>query len=101
MAPANTPFGGPQLPQFAANKKEHPERRPLVDVTQHYAASATRICIGVQGGCFSMDTSTTCLTTSCRQEAAFVLESGETVAAAAAKARMAAAKRHALRFAMR
>lgn len=95
VLPANTLLGGPQLPEhMQGGKKQAPGRRPLSDVTGHYAAVSGKgsICIGAVGGGFGMpmggsssptEHSIAPAAASCRQEAA--------------QARAAAHKRLALR----
>ena len=98
VLPANTAMGGPQLPQLAGGKKEAAlARHPLVDVTRHYEASSSSICIGAMGGGFGIMPAAVAIgvpATSCRQEAAAAQEAH---ALAAAAARTAAHKRQALR----
>lgn len=102
MLPCGTPQGSPQLPNLLgaaatsggikggkAAAGEQPARRPLGDVTHHYAAASKSICIGALGGSFGMDVGGA-LAASCRQEA-------QAAAAAANKARVAAVRRQALR----
>lgn len=102
MLPCGTPSGSPQLPVLLgtgdasggtkggkAAAGEQPARRPLSDVTHHYAAVSKGICIGSLGGSFGMDVGGQ-LAASCSQEA-------QAAAAAATKARVAAVRRQALR----
>ncbi|PRW56907.1 bromodomain adjacent to zinc finger domain 1A [Chlorella sorokiniana] len=101
VLPCGTPQGSPQLPillgadDASGGTKggkaagEQPARRPLSDVTQHYAAASKGICIGALGGGFGMDLGGP-LAASCSQEA-------QAAAAAANKARVAAVRRQALR----
>lgn len=105
VLPSGTPRGGPQLPNLAggsaagsgghkggkAEGQDKPGRRPLGDVTHHYAAASKGIYIGALGGAFGMVEGVPAA--SCRQEAAAAAEAQ----AAAARARAAAAKRQALR----
>lgn len=102
VLPCGTPSGSPQLPVLLgagdasgakggkAAEGEQPARRPLSDVTHHFAAASKGICIGALGGSFGMDMGGP-LVASCSQEAQAA------AAAAANKARVAAARRQALR----
>lgn len=94
VRPGSTPLGGPQLPQFLAGgggkgKDAAAQRRVLQDVTHHYAGSSKGICIGAMGGAFGMVDTSGLPATTCHQDAQ--------AAAAAAKARVAAVRRQALR----
>ncbi len=102
VLPCGTPSGSPQLPVLLgagdasggakggkAAEGGQPARRPLSDVTHHFAAASKGICIGALGGSFSMEVGGP-LVVSCSQEA-------QAAAAAANKARVAAARRQALR----
>lgn len=87
VRPAGTPLGGPQVPQLLAgggkgkDAAAHP-RRVLQDVTRHYAGSS-------KGGGFGVTDASGLPATSCHQDAQ--------AASAAAKARVAAVRRQALR----
>lgn len=89
--PEGTPLGGPaMLPLSGGAKKGSDARRPLIDVTGHFAAhDAGSICIGALGGSFGMPTDL--------QPAAQLVASCRVEAARAAQARAAVVKRQALR----
>lgn len=94
VLPDGTPLGGPaMLPLSGGAKKGLAARRPLDDVTSHFAAhDAGSICIGALGGGFGLPTDLQAaaqLAPSCRVEAARAVQ--------AAQARAAVVKRQALR----
>lgn len=94
--PSGTPPGAPiLLPTVSSGKdkeiqKQHFTRRPLADVTHHYAAASKSIAIGALGSPFGL----AAVPSTCGQEAA---AAAAAALEAAAVAKRQAAKRQALR----